>query len=159
MRDRTRGPRPRPSGARTSTCDATSPAGRGSAGTTGWAAVATWFWSATPPPTRSARRAPRQYGAHRDAPFPATAVATRRLSDHVHAARFPARRGDRPSGAVHLRLERPDLSGVPRRHDRLGAGSLRRAGVLAQLQVPPVSYTHLRAHETDSYLVCRLLLE
>src|SRR5665647_1537277 len=27
--------------------------------------------------------------------------------------------------------------------------------------VPPrsVSYTHLRAHETDSYLVCRLLLE
>src|SRR5665647_3982102 len=25
--------------------------------------------------------------------------------------------------------------------------------------VPPVSYTHLRAHEPDSYLVCRLLLE
>src|SRR5664279_4928854 len=25
--------------------------------------------------------------------------------------------------------------------------------------VRPVSYTHLRAHETDSYLVCRLLLE
>ena len=25
--------------------------------------------------------------------------------------------------------------------------------------VPAVSYTHLRAHETDSYLVCRLLLE
>ena len=25
--------------------------------------------------------------------------------------------------------------------------------------VKPVSYTHLRAHETDSYLVCRLLLE
>src|SRR5664279_5769858 len=25
--------------------------------------------------------------------------------------------------------------------------------------VLPVSYTHLRAHETDSYLVCRLLLE
>src|SRR5664279_2452637 len=25
--------------------------------------------------------------------------------------------------------------------------------------VDPVSYTHLRAHETDSYLVCRLLLE
>eukprot|EP01016_Furgasonia_blochmanni_P056520 TRINITY_DN9654_c0_g1_i2.p1 TRINITY_DN9654_c0_g1~~TRINITY_DN9654_c0_g1_i2.p1 ORF type:complete len:235 (+),score=58.63 TRINITY_DN9654_c0_g1_i2:64-768(+) len=27
------------------------------------------------------------------------------------------------------------------------------------LCVQPVSYTHLRAHETDSYLVCRLLLE
>src|SRR5680860_1747880 len=26
------------------------------------------------------------------------------------------------------------------------------------LAVGPVSYTHLRAHETDSYLVCRLLL-
>ena len=27
------------------------------------------------------------------------------------------------------------------------------------VSVKPVSYTHLRAHETDSYLVCRLLLE
>src|SRR5665647_2038051 len=27
------------------------------------------------------------------------------------------------------------------------------------LCIGPVSYTHLRAHETDSYLVCRLLLE
>src|SRR5664279_1503662 len=27
------------------------------------------------------------------------------------------------------------------------------------LHEEPVSYTHLRAHETDSYLVCRLLLE
>ena len=26
-------------------------------------------------------------------------------------------------------------------------------------EVKAVSYTHLRAHETDSYLVCRLLLE
>ena len=25
--------------------------------------------------------------------------------------------------------------------------------------IDAVSYTHLRAHETDSYLVCRLLLE
>ena len=25
--------------------------------------------------------------------------------------------------------------------------------------IKSVSYTHLRAHETDSYLVCRLLLE
>src|SRR5664279_6192738 len=28
-----------------------------------------------------------------------------------------------------------------------------------QRRLFPVSYTHLRAHETDSYLVCRLLLE
>src|SRR5664279_5995049 len=29
----------------------------------------------------------------------------------------------------------------------------------ADITYIPVSYTHLRAHETDSYLVCRLLLE
>ena len=35
------------------------------------------------------------------------------------------------------------------------------SGAQANLAVyfAPVSYTHLRAHETDSYLVCRLLLE
>src|SRR5664279_934868 len=32
-------------------------------------------------------------------------------------------------------------------------------GQLAAPMIRPVSYTHLRAHETDSYLVCRLLLE
>src|SRR5680860_1770506 len=32
------------------------------------------------------------------------------------------------------------------------------AGLLAII-LTSVSYTHLRAHETDSYLVCRLLLE
>src|SRR5665647_3861083 len=30
---------------------------------------------------------------------------------------------------------------------------------IAQPRTRSVSYTHLRAHETDSYLVCRLLLE
>src|SRR5664279_4257142 len=29
----------------------------------------------------------------------------------------------------------------------------------AKQSIATVSYTHLRAHETDSYLVCRLLLE
>src|SRR5665647_3773860 len=28
--------------------------------------------------------------------------------------------------------------------------------LVAQAFINPVSYTHLRAHETDSYLVCRL---
>src|SRR5665647_786905 len=32
-------------------------------------------------------------------------------------------------------------------------------GERAALSDKAVSYTHLRAHETDSYLVCRLLLE
>src|SRR5665647_3806262 len=31
--------------------------------------------------------------------------------------------------------------------------------ILNETNSTPVSYTHLRAHETDSYLVCRLLLE
>src|SRR5680860_338680 len=32
-------------------------------------------------------------------------------------------------------------------------------GQVAMSSVKLVAYTHLRAHETDSYLVCRLLLE
>src|SRR5665647_2583536 len=48
-----------------------------------------------------------------------------------------------------------DLDGARR-------GSGRRAvcgvGAVAAGRCDPVSYTHLRAHETDSYLVCRLLL-
>src|SRR5665647_3876188 len=36
-------------------------------------------------------------------------------------------------------------------------GQTRRRDAASTLR--PVSYTHLRAHETDSYLVCRLLLE
>ena len=35
--------------------------------------------------------------------------------------------------------------------------SKRRAGIALWLR--PVSYTHLRAHETSLHLVCRLLLE
>src|SRR5665647_3820362 len=35
----------------------------------------------------------------------------------------------------------------------------RNATVIHPHSFRPVSYTHLRAHETDSYLVCRLLLE
>src|SRR5665647_58551 len=33
------------------------------------------------------------------------------------------------------------------------------AAAYALISYQTVSYTHLRAHETDSYLVCRLLLE
>src|SRR5664279_3225784 len=46
---------------------------------------------------------------------------------------------------------------------RWGTGLGELLGALASLAygaftLAPVSYTHLRAHETDSYLVCRLLL-
>src|SRR5680860_1749086 len=57
-------------------------------------------------------------------------------SDFTHAR--PSRGERRPHGAHRLLWRRRGR----RRH-------------LAE----PVSYTHLRAHETDSYLVCRLLLE
>ena len=36
---------------------------------------------------------------------------------------------------------------------------LKAKGLSGLRYVMSVSYTHLRAHETDSYLVCRLLLE
>src|SRR5664279_5836967 len=46
--------------------------------------------------------------------------------------------------------------------NRAGAGGTIGAAVVAAAPsdgYTSVSYTHLRAHETDSYLVCRLLLE
>ena len=42
---------------------------------------------------------------------------------------------------------------------KLKVGILGATGMVGQRFISPVSYTHLRAHETDSYLVCRLLLE
>src|SRR5665647_55746 len=41
----------------------------------------------------------------------------------------------------------------------LKVDDMRAAGLSVRKVEYPVSYTHLRAHETDSYLVCRLLLE
>src|SRR5665213_4350409 len=44
-------------------------------------------------------------------------------------------------------------------HVRVGAGDPRQRGDPLGDQGGPVSYTHLRAHETGRNLVCRLLLE
>src|SRR5664279_6317136 len=44
---------------------------------------------------------------------------------------------------------------IVREIDAMGGMS----GIVTDRSMIPVSYTHLRAHETDSYLVCRLLLE
>ena len=48
-----------------------------------------------------------------------------------------------------------------RQIERVASGVISRKSVDTPLQtgIKAVSYTHLRAHETDSYLVCRLLLE
>src|SRR5664279_644457 len=43
--------------------------------------------------------------------------------------------------------------------DYIVAPSASCVGFVRNYYNTPVSYTHLRAHETDSYLVCRLLLE
>src|SRR5664279_6387643 len=42
---------------------------------------------------------------------------------------------------------------------RVAGGKERVRSFIERHHPHPVSYTHLRAHETDSYLVCRLLLE
>ena len=49
-----------------------------------------------------------------------------------------------------------DIESINMYHERLAAGYSKEE-ILRSINA--VSYTHLRAHETDSYLVCRLLLE
>src|SRR5680860_1108395 len=72
------------------------------------------------------------------------------------------------SGFVHIVDDVPELEGriegpvlihtLAGFLDAGNAASLAGKHLLAH-SLGPVSYTHLRAHETDSYLVCRLLLE
>src|SRR5680860_1146776 len=52
------------------------------------------------------------------------------------------------------------ITWFPRRSSSVACGALcaTEAGGAWSGWVDSVSYTHLRAHETDSYLVCRLLL-
>src|SRR5680860_1691281 len=69
---------------------------------------------------------------------------------------------------IHIDDEFAKQVGLPRNilHGLYGMAQVARANVgaaggdpraLKRLTVQSVSYTHLRAHETDSYLVCRLL--
>src|SRR5665647_3920280 len=70
-------------------------------------------------------------------PRAANAAVLEQLAEHPRCGLD----GDRKANALRARDDR----GVDADH---AAGA-----------IEPVSYTHLRAHETDSYLVCRLLLE
>src|SRR5664279_5981135 len=66
------------------------------------------------------------------------------------------------TGAVADRLAADDSQvRVLHRTSKEGLGMAYLAGFARALErgYDAVSYTHLRAHETDSYLVCRLLLE
>src|SRR5664279_5786579 len=75
------------------------------------------------------------------------------VAPHVQVAVGPA---------VGQAVDKPGVS-MEAKHDVFIFGEKRIVIRLAQsvrvLTRRPVSYTHLRAHETDSYLVCRLLLE
>src|SRR5665647_1734863 len=66
------------------------------------------------------------------------------LARHDRGTRFVVRQDQFAEAGTRTRAEQADVVG-----DLEQAGRHRIA----------VSYTHLRAHETDSYLVCRLLLE
>src|SRR5664279_5134343 len=59
--------------------------------------------------------------------------------------------GQHPECLLEKRSRMP-VGGIQPRHRTFGLGN-------RPCRCRPVSYTHLRAHETDSYLVCRLLLE
>src|SRR5664279_4994840 len=78
----------------------------------------------------------------------------------------PRKYGERRSHHHHRKLngtpprQTPRIGKQQRQVLRPALPHLRKAAVHSGAEcVGPVSYTHLRAHETDSYLVCRLLLE
>src|SRR5664279_5852702 len=85
--------------------------------------------------------------------------------ENTQAASAPAGMGNAPMGSAQL----PGIgSGQQQQAPSPEMVAKSAEPLLAQLKtnpsdfdtvVKPVSYTHLRAHETDSYLVCRLLLE
>ena len=58
-----------------------------------------------------------------------------------------------------LKLQHPPSSPHQAISDPGGDCQRRAWEAVTPLVVKPVSYTHLRAHETLRYLVCRLLLE
>src|SRR5665647_3797648 len=72
------------------------------------------------------------------------------LGGDYHAKRDPQRALD-ASPAMPTVSATPSASTPSKPHNSPRTSSTHRYST-------PVSYTHLRAHETDSYLVCRLLL-
>src|SRR5665648_1181396 len=82
------------------------------------------------------------------------APLVRRLEDAGHTVTITARR----FAGADLVLRRYGLGGVLTTGHRGGSLGTRAVG-LVNRTAQPVSYTHLRAHETRHDLVCRLLLE
>ena len=91
-----------------------------------------------------------------------------RLTAELHAETYVRFLGKQTQDYVAAHLTDYDLFVQPSRWEGFGltVAEAMAAGVPVLVsegqgpaEVTPVSYTHLRAHETDSYLVCRLLLE
>src|SRR5680860_1811189 len=78
------------------------------------------------------------------------------VEEHVHPPR-----GLDAGHTLDDRLQPARIGTVLARHEPVARALEDREslGLLGHHGHEPVSYTHLRAHETDSYLVCRLLLE
>ena len=90
-------------------------------------------------------------------PYPSLADEMRILRTHARAQAPP----QAVATVAEIRQAQAALEEIP-----MGDGVLRTAGELARetrrhpaILLGPVSYTHLRAHETVLDLVCRLLLE
>src|SRR5665647_2134207 len=79
-------------------------------------------------------------------------------ADRLVTASGDSGRGDRKDSASALQARSGRAMGRGDHRPR-AAGHRRALGVARSAGGLAVSYTHLRAHETDSYLVCRLLLE
>src|SRR5680860_1830406 len=129
--------------------------GSACAGESGWAYLpANPTWTGSRPNIRSAHR--RGPVDREKSHLPLTLFSGRHAT--MHRPLFPdqKRRGWTKTWTTGQRSRA-----------RTGARWERSAGNLTTQFTPtthidshdPVSYTHLRAHETDSYLVCRLLLE
>src|SRR5664279_6291043 len=104
---------------------------------------------ARPPPEPDLPQLPRSSSLHA---VPSTPV------DRIGACRFlPHSRGlPRLTGgpASTTRLSTPPQASLALRPAR--SQPAQRRTFVPRLRPGPVSYTHLRAHETDSYLVCRV---
>src|SRR5680860_1662658 len=84
-------------------------------------------------------------------------------STAVRTPSYSALRSDQNVAVSRVSTRTPASRKESRRYGPSKRPAAHAAPVSAPSGRPPtsrtVSYTHLRAHETDSYLVCRLLLE
>ena len=84
-------------------------------------------------------------------------VAITAVAAHTKTATLHPNRQLHVSGGHHEEQDQEPRAGI--RGDAWPAGCVHPNRVGPRLALEPVSYTHLRAHETVLDIVCRLLLE